>query len=105
MVPAYIGHRPHDLKTLELCTQPIARLLPSEKVKRLIICNYESKELSAAIAQFKASTNKPFRETNMGRLDGLNHEGEKLTSNQEIIYEFGDLPEIKEQLNLLESVA
>jgi hypothetical protein len=38
----------------------------------------------------------------MGRLDGLNHEGEKLTGNEEMIYEFGDLPPVKEQLNLLE---
>ena len=100
MTACYLGHKPHDRATLDLCVDALKSALSSQKIKRIVITNYFSEELDSAIAGLCEEFKKPLSIKTVGKLDGINRGRVAKTQNREAIWSIGDAA--IEQLSFLD---
>jgi len=101
MTPCYLGHKPHDRATLDLCVDAVRVALSIQKIKRIVITNYFSEELDSAIAALCDEFKKPCTIETVGKLDGINRGRATTTQNKEAVWSVG-YAAIK-QLSLMEA--
>jgi site-specific DNA-adenine methylase len=99
MTPCYLGYKPHDRATLDLCVDAVKIALSSSKIKRIVVTNYFSEDLDGAIASLCEEFKKPLSVKTVGRLDGINRGRVATTQNSEAVWSIGNAA--IEQLNLL----
>jgi len=100
MTPAYIGHKPHDEATLAMCVNCVQRLAVNPCVKRVVVANYLSARLDAALFDIAAAANLPIVRTVLGRLDGLNMSRAVSTENLDTLWTIGQSHQSQLALNL-----
>ena len=101
MTPCYLGHKPHDRATLDLCVDAVRVALSIQKIKRIVVTNYFSEELDSAIAALCEEFKKPLTIKTVGKLDGINRGRVATTQNREAIWSIGDAA--TKQLSLMEA--
>lgn len=101
MLPCYLGHKPHDRATLNLCVDAVRTALSSQKIQRIIVTNYFSEELDSAIAALCDEFKKPCTIETVGKLDGINRGRVATTQNKEAIWSIGHAA--TKQLSLMEA--
>ena len=101
MTAAYIGHKPHDYATFDLCVDAVRAALSSQKIQRIIVTNYFSEELDSAIAALCEEFKKPLTIKTVGKLDGINRGRVATTQNREAIWSVGYAA--TKQLSLMEA--
>jgi len=101
MLPCYLGHKPHDRATLDLCVDAVRTALSSQKIQRIVITNYFSEELDSAIAALCDEFKKPLTIKTVGKLDGINRGRVATTQNKEAIWSIGRAA--TKQLSLMEA--
>jgi hypothetical protein len=89
MTPAYPGHQPHDISTIDLTIKPLEALLQVPQVRRITITNYCSAALDEQIKAMAATTQLPMRFTQLTKLDGMQRRYPTKTQNVEGLWEFG----------------
>lgn len=100
MLPCYLGHKPHDRATLNLCVDAVRTALSIQKIQRIVITNYFSEELNSAIAALCDEFKKPLTIKTVGKLDGINRGRVATTQNKEAIWSIGHAA--TKQLSLME---
>ena len=103
MTAAYLGHKPHERATFDLCVDAVRVALSSQKIKRIIVTNYFSEELDSEIAALCDEFKKPCAIETVGKLDGINRGRVATTQNKEAIWSIGYAA--TSQLSLMESFA
>lgn len=101
MTAAYLGHKPHDRATLDLCVDAVRTALSIQKIQRIVITNYFSEELDSAIADLCNEFKKPCIIKTVGKLDGINRGRVATTQNKEAIWSIGHAA--TKQLSLMEA--
>lgn len=103
MTPAYPGHQPHDLRTLDLTFNPLQRLLQVPQVKRLVVTNYVSTAITNQMKLFAECCDMPMKFTQLKKLDQIQGAHLSKTQNVEGMWEFG-IP-AQQQQNLFDLIA
>lgn len=86
ITPAYPGHEPHSLKTLNLSIAPVRILRDFGQVKRIVVTNYYSDQLDQALRGMDAGLVM----RSVGKLDGLNQTRSSGTEYEECVWELGE---------------
>lgn len=72
MSPSYPGHRPHAPETFAMAVDSARMLATSDKVRRLVVTNYLSAEMAAAMEEIATASGRYLQRVDLGVLASIN---------------------------------
>jgi hypothetical protein len=98
MTPAYRGHDPSDRQLLMDCIDCVEWLLSTGKVKRLVVTNYISDPMRAAMARLAQKYDFPLWFSDLGPLNTMNKRHKAKTQYHEGAWEFGEVKTFRDRV-------